>query len=120
MAVIFYYLYKVINIVNKKVYIGQTINPEKRWRAHKYNSRNISKRVQYFNLAMNKYGVENFIYEIIAISKAQEDANESECILIKQYDSQDNRFGYNIRSGGNTSLMSESTIKKLVKQLQSK
>lgn len=51
---------------------------------------------------MAKYGIENFIYEIVAMCLTAENANETEIILIEQYNSRNKDYGYNIKPGGNT------------------
>ena len=52
-------IYKITNKLNGKVYIGQSINIEKRWRQHindpGYNIHN----------AIKKYGKENFSFEVL-------------------------------------------------------
>ena len=59
------YIYKIINDVNDKVYIGQTVRTiETRWIQHKSSTKTKSDNLAIHN-AMNKYGIENFdIYEI--------------------------------------------------------
>lgn len=93
-----HYLYSITNALNNKVYIGQSNKEKERWRQHKYFSKH--KPVQYVHFAMSKYGIDNFIYEIIAMCRNQEDADETEMLLIKQYDSRNKEFGYNISPGG--------------------
>ena len=34
-----FYIYKITNLINNKVYIGKTIDIKKRWKTHKYNSK---------------------------------------------------------------------------------
>lgn len=97
-----HYLYRITNIINNKVYIGQSNKEKDRWRQHKYFGRNPEKTGQYIHRAMAKYGIENFIYEVIAMCKSEEDANEIETMLIKQYNSRDKQFGYNLAPGGET------------------
>lgn len=86
-----------------KVYIGQTIHPEKRIRAHK-NSKDNS----YFHRAIQKYGFDAFKYEIIVkISSAtkeelQKQLNKAEMFYIDLYDSFKN--GYNMTIGGDGCL----------------
>lgn len=75
-----HYLYKITNLINNKIYIGQTKRPNKRWYDHRYKSAP-TKIIHY---AINKYGAHNFTFEIIAISKTQEDANDAEIELIEQ------------------------------------
>jgi group I intron endonuclease len=92
-------LYKIINQINQKIYIGQTQNVEKRWRQHKYIAAKAIKR-QYIHKAMAKYGVESFDFQIIATCKTWEDADETEKLLIIQYDSRNPDKGYNVSPGG--------------------
>lgn len=112
------YLYIIRNILNNKVYIGQTKNPEKRWKQHKSSCRN--KPVQYIHRAMAKYGIENFVYEIIAQSINQENADIIEIELIIQYDSRNPDAGYNFRAGGHVSERSEETKKRISEALKGK
>lgn len=107
-----HYLYKISDTLNNKVYIGQSKDDKHRWRQHVYFSKNPEKTGQYIHRAMAKYGVENFIFEIIAICKTQEDANETESLLIKQYESRNKDFGYNLMTGGSYGGHSEETKQK--------
>lgn len=94
-----HYLYKITNQLNNKVYIGQT-NNKYRWRQHRYYSKFPEKTKQYIHYTIKKYGIDNFTYEIIAQSLTQEGANETETILISQYNSCNKEYGYNIMPGG--------------------
>ena len=76
-------IYKITNQVNQKSYIGQSINPEKRFSAHKSAARNHrfgSSQALYY--AINKYGEENFIMEVLEWT---ENYNIREKELIKKY-----------------------------------
>ena len=93
-----FYLYKITCTVNQKVYIGQTVQPDKRWYQHRHQAANPTQVIAY---AIKKHGAENFIFEIIAVCKMQEDANYLEEYLINQYDClAKNGKGYNISLGG--------------------
>lgn len=94
-----HYLYKITNQLNEKVYIGQTIDDKNRWHAHKSFAKQ-ALPVQYIHRAMAKYSSENFEFEVIATCRTQEDADETEKMLIIQYDSQNKESGYNISHGG--------------------
>lgn len=107
-----HYLYRITNQLDGKVYIGQAINPKRRWTDHKWNAKQLN-AVQYVSRAMGKHGISNFVFEVIATCKTQEDANETESILIEQYCSRDKEFGYNIKPGGNNSPHAESTKEKI-------
>lgn len=108
-------VYKVTNIKNNKVYIGQTIrNLESRKRQHllyatneKYYSRFNCK----FYEAIRKYGKENFEWEDVCQCNTIEDLNEKEKLFIKEYDSFGDN-GYNLTNGGLNFIRSEETKEK--------
>ena len=64
-------IYKYTNKINGKVYVGQSINIEKRYEQHLYFANNISKLLAKgqkplaIDKAINKYGIANFSFEII-------------------------------------------------------
>jgi group I intron endonuclease len=107
-----HYLYKITDTLNNKVYIGQTADNKKRWSQHKAYAKHPEKTGQYIHRAIAKYGVENFIFEIIAACKTQEDTDETESVLIEQYDSRNKEHGYNLMIGGSHGGHSEETKKK--------
>lgn len=79
------YIYKITNLINGKMYIGKTIHepPELRWKEHKRER--IKERVKNRPLyrALNKYGVENFSFEII--EKVEDNLEEKEKYYIEYY-----------------------------------
>lgn len=88
-------IYKIQNLINGKIYIGQSVSIEKRWAAHRYAGRN--KKDNYpIHKAMVKYGVENFSFEIIELCD-KDQLNEKEVYWISVYDSYKN--GYNATPG---------------------
>ncbi len=91
------YIYKITNKINNKCYIGQTVmNIEKRWDAHR---KCIGKENGCPGLrrAFEKYGLENFKFEIVIIC-FDTDLSKYEKEYIKKYDSFKN--GYNLTHGG--------------------
>ena len=109
-----FWLYKIVNIINDKVYIGQTIedNPMMRWYKHNWDANNRCTYV--ISNAIRKYGKEAFAFEIIAECKNIDDLNFIETELIKQYDTLViNGKGYNVKPGGQNSPHSEETKKKI-------
>lgn len=103
-------VYIHINKVNKKVYVGQTsLKPERRW-ANGKGYKNSS----YFELAIQKYGWDNFEHIILKDNLTQDEANYWEQYYIKQYNSINREYGYNLTSGGNNfKIVSEETRKKM-------
>ena len=79
-----------------KTYVGQTCgNPKRRWSGgHGYRSN------RYFWSAIQKYGWKSFKHDILIDGLNQDDANFWEQRLIRFFNSDDRRFGYNIQEGG--------------------
>lgn len=98
------YIYKIINDVNNKIYIGQTIRPiQKRQQQHLYyakiykdNDKDYQRRTKLY-AAMNKYGIEHFSIEQVE-ECPDEKLNEREIYQISFYNSF--REGYNLTLGG--------------------
>jgi group I intron endonuclease len=92
------YLYKITNLVNNKIYIGQTAKPSKRWSDHKSEAKRGHKKYPLY-LSIRKHGEDNFKFEIIAECKSLNDCNLTEIELVKQYNSLAPN-GYNLLPGG--------------------
>ena len=105
-------IYKAVNQVNGKVYIGFDSNWPNRVNIH----RSSSKKQDYkFYRAIRKYGWDNFKWDIIYQSKDKEHTLKvMEKYFIEQYDSFNN--GYNSTLGGDGTLgliLSEESRKKI-------
>ena len=61
------YIYLIENIINKKKYVGQTIqeNINKRWGSHKQVNKRFIGTILYN--AYKKYGIDNFKFKLICI-----------------------------------------------------
>ena len=117
-------IYKIENSINKKVYIGQTIQKfSKRYlgsgiegvykfhKTCKEKNRNYNKHLL---KSIEKYGFENFkVYEQydVAFSKTELDIKEK--IYINLYNSTNEKYGYNHREGGSNGKLTEETKKKI-------
>ena len=99
------WIYKITNIQNNKVYIGQTIRPVKdRFNRHINDALN-NIIDTHFARAIRKHGKENFQIEIIDTAQNQNELNEKERYWIQYYNSV--KEGYNetdaiSKCGGNT------------------
>lgn len=93
------YIYKIVNSINDKVYVGQTTTTlNQRFTQHK--SASLKYNTCLYN-AMRKYGVKNF--KIIQIDSADtlEELSEKEIYWIKKLNTK-RPNGYNILDGGKT------------------
>ena len=89
------YIYKIINLINNKIYIGSTIkNPKHRWMQHKASAKHNSRCR--FHRAIRKYGVENFQLEIILTVLNEKDIDYFEEYFINYYKSNNFKYGYNM------------------------
>lgn len=90
-------VYKITNLINGKIYIGQTINSiEKRFYYHCYDNRSNSA----IHKAIKKYGKQNFIIEEIDKAACRFGLNYKERFWILTLNSLDKSVGYNLKSGG--------------------
>lgn len=87
-------IYKITNLLNDKVYIGQTTQELKvRLSNHKCNRRSLISK------ALNKYGENNFKVEIIDTANSKEELDEKEIYWIRFYNCISPK-GYNLTFGG--------------------
>lgn len=90
-------IYKIENLVNRKIYIGQSVNIPQRWAEHKANLRNNKHENKHLQNAWNKYHEENFDFSVLE-ECSENELDEKECYYIDYYDSYNN--GYNLTLGG--------------------
>lgn len=100
-----YAVYKITNLIDKKIYVGQTTEAlSQRFRRHcgyqlKDNSR--------LHKAIKIYGKDNFVIEMLDTATDQDELNEKEYYWIQKLRACDTLIGYNIKSsigkcGGDT------------------
>lgn len=96
-------IYKIENMLNHHVYIGQSTNIKERWQEHQRNGiagEDANNKVWYnypIYRAIRKYGLDNFEFTVLE-ETSLEQLNERERYWINYYDSYNN--GYNATTGG--------------------
>lgn len=109
------FIYKITNIINNKVYIGQTNNWSKRKSAHLLALRSNKHQNKHMQRSFNIHKENNFSFEIIEnniICPIVIDYKER--LYIKQYNSTVDKYGYNKESGGSLNKkISEEARKKM-------
>ena len=93
-------IYKITNLINQKIYIGQSVNIEERWKQHEYKAFNIKEKGynSAIHAAFRKYGVENFKLDILE-ECLPEELDSKERYWIETLNSLSPN-GYNILAGG--------------------
>lgn len=109
-------VYKIINNVNNKQYVGQTVNSiSTRWSQHVHAAIKANKTSVLFS-AIKKYGSENFTIKTLSNCNSIEEMNHREQYYIKILNTLSPN-GYNLDSGGKNKIMHQSTKYKLSKAL---
>ena len=96
-----WFVYKHTNLVNGKVYIGITHDIKKRW---SNNGRQYWSN-RHFKQAIEKYGWDGFLHEIVYENISYEEACSHEIELIAKYNACDREYGYNKSPGGGNPLV---------------
>lgn len=106
-------IYLLRNLSDGKVYIGKSINLNKRLKEHKLSLARGDHHNNYLQNAWNKYGESNFEVEILFNSDEREELNEKEIYFIKLYKSNDLNYGYNLTSGGEGGFINDEVKMKM-------
>jgi group I intron endonuclease len=97
-----FYVYKIHNLINDKIYVGKSKNVNDRWAQHLMDAK--ASRGSILHRAINKYGADNFVVSIIQELTSEEEAFEQEKFWISYYKTNvyrhGNKFGYNLTDGG--------------------
>ncbi|MFZ4411505.1 MAG: GIY-YIG nuclease family protein [Bacteroidales bacterium] len=97
-------IYKITNLINQKIYIGQTIQPmQKRWQAHCHKN----SRCLHLAGAIKQYGKESFKIEQIDTADTLDSLNDKEEFWIAFFDCMNPKIGYNLMSGGKSRRWSD-------------
>lgn len=93
------YIYRILNKINGKSYIGQTVQLKTRWSGHVRSSRDGSSKI---GEAIKKYGLENFEFVILEEVESQEDLDRLEKHYISFFETNmsSGGHGYNLTDGG--------------------
>lgn len=106
-------IYQIINTVNGKKYVGQTIRGLKR-RFQEHFHKNSAFRCVGLSRAIVKYGKSAFKIEILEFCKSREELDIREIYWIASLDTVAPN-GYNLKSGGSSSKYSEESRIKMSK-----
>lgn len=94
-------IYCIENLKNHKKYIGQSVDIKKRWRNHRYKLNGNKHPNQHLQNSWNYYGKDNFKFYVLELCDI-DCLDDKETYYINLFSSNDNNFGYNDTSGGQT------------------
>lgn len=108
-------IYKIENTVNGKVYIGQSVDIKKRWKAHRSELCNNTHDNIYLQADWNEYGEGAFTFEVIKKCRSIK-LNEWERHYISFYEACDRSKGYNRTRGNGNTLIDKRTLREAKKR----
>jgi len=89
-------IYQIKNTIDGKKYIGSSVNIRKRWNSHKSSLERGDHHSSHLQNAWNKFGKDNFVFEILEEVCKISDLITAEQKYIIQYRASDRISGYNI------------------------
>lgn len=106
------YIYTINNLFNGKMYVGQTVqsNAKMRWYSHQADARSGKKSHLYDSI--RKYGVENFLWEVVDSAGDIDQLNELETLWANKLRAQGVVL-YNNRGTGKNKRHSAESIERM-------
>lgn len=118
-------VYQIRNIINNKRYIGSAVNFRARWNAHRRCLRKGIRPNTYLQRAWNKYGEENFVFEILekcvrgelSMYEFRKPLYECEQHYKDLYKSYNRKYGYDICLVAGSPMLGRDFTKRHCKQI---
>ncbi|WP_448043740.1 GIY-YIG nuclease family protein [Bradyrhizobium liaoningense] len=102
-----FWIYLIINPANDKVYVGKSKNPY--GRCHQYlagfRDRSTNRINQHLLNALEKYGIERFVFRLWEACDSPEHLAERELFWIDRFDTTNRAKGYNLRRDSSTGMI---------------
>lgn len=92
-------IYCITNLVNNKLYIGQSMNVSSRLGVHKRSLKGNYHKNKHLQSAFNKYGEDSFDFKLIHPCTS-DNLDELEREYISLFNTTDKNYGYNSETGG--------------------
>jgi len=111
------YIYRLTNTLNNKVYIGQTIDLDRRYKEHIYYSEHNSP--MQIHAAIRKHGIINFRFDVIHTVQGEEDEVKLKLNMLESQEilaHNSYKIGYNASLGGegNYGLVHSEASRKII------
>lgn len=106
-------IYVITNLINGKKYVGQSVDVPTRIIQHRYHLNAGIHYNDHLQRAWNKYGKDNFRFDVLEYCDIDE-LDDLERKYISEFDTMNDKCGYNLESGGHEcKQLSDETKKKL-------
>lgn len=92
-------IYKIINLVNDKFYVGSTTNKNERFRTHRNKLRRGVHHCAHLQAAWNKYGEEKFVFRVVVEIPNGESLQTAEDLWLAEHVGKDYCYNTGLRSG---------------------
>ena len=102
------FIYKIINLVNDKFYVGSTTNTRERFRTHRNRLRGNRHHSKHLQAAWNKYGEDKFSFEVIETISIGVSLNAAEDVWLAAHVGKDYCY--------NTSMYSDTPMRGIKKE----
>lgn len=79
------FIYKIINTVNNKFYVGSTTNTVERFRTHRKRLRNNKHHAKHLQAAWNKYGEDAFVFHVIETIPEGQSLQAAEDVWLQEH-----------------------------------
>ena len=112
-------IYMIQNTINGKIYIGQSIDIELRFKSHKNKLERGNHDNIHLQKSWRKYGKEKFEFDILCECE-EEKLNETEEYYIFELMTYNDKVGYNKQYGGQSNRPTKETKEKLSKSHKGK
>lgn len=105
------YIYRIINTINNKVYVGQTVqkNPKMRWYQHCSDAK--GGKDSHLCNSIRKYGIDTFVWEVIDNADSLDELNAKEEQWLSYY--RQSVECYNLREAGGNKLHNSKSKEKM-------
>jgi len=112
-------IYTIMCLINGKIYVGRSVNWEKRLKGHKFILNKNQHLNQHLQSAWNKYGEENFTFELLE-EYEERFLSSMEHWWCNMLNTHNRKYGYNIEPTSPFGMihLSEETKEKLSKALK--
>lgn len=92
-------IYKIVNLVNDKFYVGSTNNKNERFRTHRNKLRRGVHHCAHLQASWNKYGEEKFAFKVVAHVPDEESLQEAEDLWLAAHVGKPHCYNTGLRSG---------------------